>query len=526
MPQRDQRFRIMYGDSIGLVRQMPGHQVAPNAVVDGDNFFVRDGKVGRGNGVEQFAPVFGTVAPVNAVGVYEPVKSDSVLIAGGGSRLKAYVAATGATGAAFARDITGTAFTGTASDVFQFENFAGQLVVTNGLDQLRRYTGTGVFASIADAPFDNAHCIKAWGGYLMAGNVTVASEPYPQAIYWSGINRLDAWDALNVMELTRGSDSIVGMAILGDSLAVYMTNSVYLLYKTGDAAAPFQFRDAVRGVGALNRDAIVEVGPVNFFVGNENVYVFDGAGMPISVGDAIRDDFFGALDGNRKHLVFAEWNPQDDEIVFSRPSGGIGFTDIYRLGGVSSVIAGSRRPLAWYRSTVKESCYMRRVATKVGGGKTWDDIRQQWQVTEMSWNALTSGYVSQIERLLVGSVGGTTYDVNSPQQALDGEAYTAWVATPFLDMGDDSVLKRVVRIYPQFGVREQRDITFYVNTRNAANEMPTVNGPYRLCLDGRIPYLDVNLTARYFQLRFQNSGVGVPWEVTGFVWYFIPRGER
>lgn len=531
MPLRDLRYRLNFADSPGLVRQVPLNQSSLNSLASGQNFFTRFGKVGRANGNAKYVgtTILNTVAgtgytgPVLGLSMFRPRIGSTVFVVTTKKRAWAYQRTLSDFRRAISTNAAASAYKAGVETPYDFEMFNNRLFFTNGVDQVQSWGGTGVAHRLTQtAPFNSAKVLKAFGGYLLAGRPTVEGVEWPNLIYWSAINNERSWSALQVMSLTKTPDRIIGMERLGDAIAVYMTNSIYLIYKTGDSVAPFQVRDTVAGIGAINRDAIVELGAVNVFVGQHNVYLYDGAGKPQAIADAIQDDFFGTLDRSRPHLIFAAHYPKQDEIWISRPTGNDYFNDVYVLGGVSSITSGSSRPLSWSKKSVPNSNCL--AALHHHFETTWDEMTTTWNAETRNWD--NSQFVTERQDVITGGASGYVYDVDDADQNNDGASYTGEIRTRWLDFDDDSIIKRLMRVYLVMTVNDAGSLTVYINTRDNLNETATTNGPYTLALDGSSPYIDVDLTARMFQLQAQTAGVDAPFEISEILFYFVPRSER
>jgi hypothetical protein len=173
-------------------------------------------------------------------------------------------------------------FTGGSADLFDivpsFDASGNEiLVITNGVDPIRKWTGTGDIAVLAGSP-TKAKYLEVYKNYLFAANMQ-GSPTDPRQLVYSDLGNAEIWPANNFVNLYGTPDAIVRPKILRDSLVIYKANSISVLdYIGGDLE--FRLREnLINGLGLIGSRA-VHIAPfgteVHYFIGSDHeMYQFD-----------------------------------------------------------------------------------------------------------------------------------------------------------------------------------------------------------------------------------------------------------
>jgi hypothetical protein len=97
---------------------------------------------------------------------------------------------------------------------------------------------------------------------------------------------------------------------------VYKQNNILVFSRTGNATDPIRRTSERRGIGCVAPYSIVEFMGTNAFVGREDFYVMNGD-QPESIGEAIREDFFGRVGYTEVERVFGSCCPNLNEIYWT-----------------------------------------------------------------------------------------------------------------------------------------------------------------------------------------------------------------
>lgn len=166
------------------------------------------------------------------------------------------------------------------------------LCVTNGVDPIMKWNGTGEFVNLGGTPnvakylgyFGSVgfeHLMSAWtndGTYNLPQTVEISDAGNPE----SGLT--------TYYEFLNNDDEIVGLASLGTRIIVYKRNSITVGWPTpeGGNTDPFDWnQDQIRDVGAVSIRTVVDFGTYHIFLGQDNVYIFDGSATIPIAGDLV-----------------------------------------------------------------------------------------------------------------------------------------------------------------------------------------------------------------------------------------------
>lgn len=129
---------------------------------------------------------------------------------------------------------------------------------------------------------------------------------FPQRVRWTDSNNLTEWGIDNpaftsgVADLLNTPDSITGLTTLGSNSMVYRTNGVSIMQPTGIASEPFYIPNyslAPKGEGCPWPYSIVTYKNVDYFIGNYDVYMFDGTNFNPLMDGKCNGKFFMDLNG-------------------------------------------------------------------------------------------------------------------------------------------------------------------------------------------------------------------------------------
>lgn len=150
-----------------------------------------------------------------------------------------------------------------------------------------------------------ASCIAAVGQFLFVGNTFDATmSPSPgfgeQGNRWwcSAVFDGTDWDpdvrtqcASGLLVATPGE--ITAIAELSGQCVVYKNSSIYVGYYSGPPEVwKFEVREV--DIGCYTQEAVVVVGARHYFIGDSDIYVFDGS-HAVSIGAGVREWFFARI---------------------------------------------------------------------------------------------------------------------------------------------------------------------------------------------------------------------------------------
>ena len=192
--------------------------------------------------------------------------------------------------------IMGTAFTGTVADPFDMCTplLGGMrtLIITNGVDKVRKYTGTGNVSQLCgNAPLAK-YCLE-YKDYLVLANIDDGT-PRTMRVAWSNTGDIANWSTGNTgtQDLTEDGGDITGLGGFGDFLTVHKRSCIYLGYLVTTSNI-FKFDRKVTGKGTVSHKTIQTLpNGQQAFLATDGIRLFNGTSAPLIVSpinDEIRD---------------------------------------------------------------------------------------------------------------------------------------------------------------------------------------------------------------------------------------------
>lgn len=363
-----------------------------------------------------------------------------------------------------------------------------------------------------------AKLIKGFQNFLMLGNTYEDTFDTSQRLRWCKYGDPTIWKntpagtgQAGYMDFLEDHDPIVAMELIGNSLAVYKKKGIYLVNYIGP---PFLFSKTrvVNDVGALSGAAVVPYGGGHYFAGLDNFYYFDGVTAK-PIGNGIKKQFFGELNSEKRELVFGYLLKEHREIWWAYPKLG---SDYPNYAYVLDIETG-----AWSHRTMPACMCMGLYRQTTS--PSWDDTAKDWGSTDKYKDE--DYLLKDVPKNLIGQTDSYIQDIKPYLTNFDGSDIDGWLKTKLYDLGNPLIIKRLQRI--QFLISREGDYNLEVIVRTADNvdETPVEYDTYYYNLQTTTPaYLDLDISARYFQLILRTSLKAQPWKLQGFILHYIERG--
>lgn len=238
------------------------------------------------------------------------------------------------TGAATLRKLDGTTrlFAGTATKLYEasgttwtdrsagggsytssarwcFAQFGDISLATNDADNIQQ-SSSGAFAAVANAP--KAKIVVAVPNFAVAfntqnGSASTAFGDSPDRWWCSAYQSPTDW-AINAANqcvserLIGGGGEIVAAAAFGSGWVAYKRRDMFHAYYTGGSEV-FNTQRVPGNFGCVGPEAVCDIGNAHFVVGEDDIFIYDGA-RPVSVAvGKVREYFLGASSKTYRHLT-------------------------------------------------------------------------------------------------------------------------------------------------------------------------------------------------------------------------------
>lgn len=277
-------------------------------------------------------------------------------------------------------DITGTDLTGTSDNLIDTAipllSGSAILVISNGVDNLRKWTGTGNASSLGGTP-PVAKFIQEYKTYLLCANIAGGVD-IDQRVQWSDTANPEEWSTGNAgaQDLVEDGEAITGLNVFSDYVVVHKKTSIYLGYLVSTQSI-FRFDRKSTQVGTVANGSIVNL-PTGqqIFLGVDGLHLFNGVTTPV-IESPVNDEIRDGINQSYAHKSWGLLVQDEDEVWIGVPIGdqttgetvykynyktGVCYKDI-RLGVNTAWAASTSEGLTW---------------DDFADSITWDDISNRW----------------------------------------------------------------------------------------------------------------------------------------------------
>lgn len=203
-------------------------------------------------------------------------------------------------------------------------------IITNNVDPLFYFDGAKLVALGGLPTATTCQSMIVFHESLFLLNTIENGQSFPQRVRMSDIGDPQAWTPgvgstiAAIYDLLDTEDFIHTGTIVGPYLVLFRETTIMRGTYLGQLNNTMFWEYMIYGEGVASVTAVSEIGAEQEFVGNGNVYQYDGGYTLQSVGDGIYQDFLSAigdLNAERKDLLFTQYVPDYDEFWLFYPAG-------------------------------------------------------------------------------------------------------------------------------------------------------------------------------------------------------------
>lgn len=363
-----------------------------------------------------------------------------------------------------------------------------------------------------------ARILLYWKGFIFLVYTEEDGTVYPQRIRWSQYQNPNMWHnnedgsgLAGYVDVADSSDSVVTAKVFGEHLIIYKQNSIQVMSFIGGDTT-FERAVAVTDVGLISPRAIITTPNEHIFVGSDNIYSFDGVNTT-PIGNAVKSKLFTLIEPSRADETFAFFDEDYPEIWFA-------------FFSVNASPTATQPDMAiTYNPSTKAWSFRDFDMSAVGyhvlnESLTIDEIDAIIDSYDIEFDSNINSSEKQL--LLGGCSNGCLYTMVTG--ADDRGDYEGYVITKTHHMNAPEVVKRLMRI--QFHLEEMGDFPLMVQVGYGNNTEGVYKWtePLKLNLQNpNPPWVDCDLTARYFKIRFGTTQNSQPFRIIGYTLYYQVR---
>lgn len=373
-------------------------------------------------------------------------------------------------------------YVGSSGGRWSFAQFGNAAIASNKADAMQAST-SGAFADIAGAP--KARIVIGAPNFVLALSTNDGTYGDQSDRWWcSAFQDHTSWTPSVTTQATTGrligsGGELTAGLMLGQQAVAYKSRSMFVGTYVGPPVV-WQWDQVPGDVGCIGPEAVCDIGGAHMFVGEDNIWLFDGT-RPIPLADGtVRQWFLDNSSPAYRYRTVLLADRQNGRVWMFFP--GVGSTDgTPTLGLVYHVIKK-----AWGRADMSIQAVMNLVAP----GATIDGLTG-------TVDAMTVPFDSQY--WLPG--GRTPAVVNTSRQllTLSGASTSSSLTTG--DMGDDDGASMLRRARLRF-ITEPTSASVAGYIKAAGGKPLSVGGSGSLD-DGKF---DIRQSARWHRLAFSFTG--------------------
>jgi hypothetical protein len=375
---------------------------------------------------------------------------------------------------------------------WRFCQFGNDSIAANKSCQLQRSTG----AAFSNLTAPKADVCDTAAGFVILGNcddtgtgLSTGFGDQPNRWWCSAINDVATWTPSIATQCASGllvdaPGPIRAMRRLGANMVAYKDKSIFVGSYVGAQSGVWQWSLIPGDIGCSSQEAVVNIGTAHLFVGETDIYAFDGT-RPSPIGAPLRQWFFARLNRQYQYKIAAMHDRVNGLVYWFYPS------TASPTGALDEAIVYNYRAQRW--GAVTRAIEM--PIELVQGGVTYDNL-----------GALFSTYDS----LPAISYDSPFWIANTPVPALVGNDHRPYTASGPASSwafasnvyGDEQVVSLVSRVNVRWITKPASASLVHRHSMDEADVM-TAGAPVAMGSAGRF---DLLRSARWHQDYVSGSG--------------------
>ena len=375
-----------------------------------------------------------------------------------------------------------------------------------------------------------AQSVEDYKDFLFLANTEEDGDLYPSRLRWSQWqnprlwhNNEDGSGMAGYVDVNDIEGRIITIKKIGDTLAIYKERGIIAINYTGGDTV-FSKELITTKAGLVSPNAIIVLPHSHVFIGKDNIYEYDGNTV-VPIGDPIRKWFFKDLTSIDRILGY--YNEETKDIVFA-----------YDNSGEDTL----NRNKAITYNTYTHAWSVRDIGmTAIGDFCENDDliideVSNQYDSNQMKETMIDSSLYKKEDLVtMAGDANGNIYKLHDYADSRGN--YEGYVISKTHHMEDPGHIKRLMRI--QFHVETQGDYDMYVQVRPSwSAETPKEDIDWETLPSYTLnfrnsktqqhvqpPFIDLDLSARYFQIKFGTKKNNEYFKVLGYTLYYQTRSD-
>lgn len=392
-------------------------------------------------------------------------------------------------------------YTGSSENRWLFDQFGNVALATNDTEKIQ-WTSSGVFQDVTAAPI--AEVIFTTDNFVVALNYNHTTfGDVPDGWWCSAYQDYSSWTASVTTQATQGrlignGGPLTAGLRLGPYAVAYKATSLFLGSYVGSPVV-WQWERIPGDVGCIGPEALCDIGGAHIFVGEDNIWLFDGTRpQPLATGQA-RQWFYDNSAASLRFKTIVKFDRQNNRVwIFYVSASG---------SALDSALVYHLTTQRWGRANHS----IEAAVNFVTPGITWDTLSS----LGATWDSLPDvPWDSQLWQ--AGGRALAIFNVSHHLQILGGASTGGGITTG--DFGDDAQVSMLRSSRLRF-IQAPTSATSTGSSKMAEGNPLMIAGSSTLA-DGKF---DHRQSGRFHRISYTMTG---PFEVTGVAPELIPQGGR
>lgn len=228
-------------------------------------------------------------------------------------------------------DKSGSTYTITSGERWEFEQFGANIVATNIDDgpQSANINTAGNFSALGGTP-PKARYIARVRDFLFLGNLNESGTLYPSRVRWSAVNDITSWTAsaatqADYQDMTEGAGPV--QKIVGREFATIFQSRAITRATYAGPPVIFDFDVLEQGRGAITGGGVVDIGNAVLFWSEEGLCVWDNQ-TAVPIGDKRVNRYLtNRLNYGSRNLMSSAIDYRNKIAVIAYPAGSFSIAD-------------------------------------------------------------------------------------------------------------------------------------------------------------------------------------------------------
>ena len=429
---------------------------------------------------------------------------------------------------------TTSPFTGTTSNKFSTTVYNDTYLVTNGINQPKKYLGNAtvgmvdMVTTLNVGTLTTAEIVLSFKDHIMFFNTTENGAACPQRCTWSNIGQLE--DFINgtagYQDLTETEDWIVSALVRSEAvdlseIAIFKEHTIAVCAWVG-GITPFRFDVRVHDKTIAGKDAVVRIDGVLHCFGTRDIYTYGGGknieylgSRGVNMEDkAVKHALYQSLDYSNLTKCFVCWDELYDQFQIYVATSTTSPDTVYCYDYVDKL---------WFiktRSVTAIGPYTSQTGVQVG------DL--VGTIASQNYPIGSSITKSKVQVFMVGEPTGGAFKLDKGTYNNGSSLIVNDFQTPDFTLPTDYEAKfiRVTQlVYEALG----QSLTTYYSTDQGQTWSPTQVGvTNKITLTGQYTFYqqDMDCTARTIRFRFINTDLSSGFALRYYGFYWHPRSGR